>query len=259
MAQAGLQRLADRIAILPERVDERLVDDHDRTRRRIARLERAALDDRNAHRLEVVGHHALVVVDVFERALRRRGVVADVGVVGVERPVRRQPRHGAGALDAGDTAQFFEQALIELRARRGLRIVDVRQRHLERDQARSIEARIDDREVVDGADQQARADHEHHRERDFGHHEAAADVMTRRAGRAPGAAFLQRERQSLDARVHQRREAEHQAGGDRHAEREDQHDRIDGDFGGARQARRDTGESAPARRRAPAPGRARRR
>ena len=196
------------------------------------------MHDRNPHRLEVIGHHRLVVVDVFERSLGWRGVVADVGVVGVERTIRRQPRHGARRLNAANTAQFFEQPLIQLRAWRRLRVIGGGQRHLERHQARSIESRINGREVVDRLDHQARTNHEHHGQRDFGDDEAAADVVPRPAGGAARATFLERERQTLDPGMHQRRETKDQTGDDRHAEREGQDRRIDGHFGGARQAAR---------------------
>ncbi len=63
-------------------------------------------------------------------------------------------------------------------------------------------------------------------------------MVARRAGRALRAAFLQRGHQSGHPRVHQRRQPEHQTRRDRHAECEEQDERIDRDLGRARQARR---------------------
>ena len=236
-AAARTQPLADRVLPLPEGIHQRLVDDRDHAgRRRIGGLERPALDDGNAHRLEVAGHHVLVVVDVLVRSLGRRRVVVDVGVVRVERPVRRQARHRGRSLHAGHGAQPVEQTLIHLRARPRLRIVGRRQRQRERHQPRSLEAGVDGGQVVDGAQQQAGADHQHDGQRHFDHHQPAADVMARRAGRALRPAFLECGDQALHAGVHQRCEAEHQAGRDRHAEREQQHERVDGHLRRARQA-----------------------
>ena len=56
--------------------------------------------------------------------------------------------------------------------------------------------------------------------------------MARGAGRTLGAAFLERGDQAFHTRVHQRREADEQARGHRHAERKEQHRKIHGDFAG---------------------------
>ena len=58
--------------------------------------------------------------------------------------------------------------------------------------ARAIEARVDLGEVPDRTQQQARADHEHHGERDLHHDEGAPDAAADATGRALRAAFLQR-------------------------------------------------------------------
>ena len=99
----------------------------------------------------------------------------------------------------------------------------LRQRHRERHEPRSIEAAVHLREVVDRAQEQSRADDQHDGQRHFRHDEPAAHVMTRRVGRALGAAFLQRRDQAAHARVHQRREADDDAGHHRHTQRKEQH------------------------------------
>ena len=110
-SKAGLQRLPDRIAILPERIHQCFVDDHNRTRHRIAGHERSPLHDRNAHRLEVVGHHCLVIVDILKWSFRRRGVIADVGIVGIQRAIGGVASHRADAFNTGHAAQPLQSAV----------------------------------------------------------------------------------------------------------------------------------------------------
>ena len=188
-----------------------------------------------AHRLEIVRHDVLVVVDVLERSLGRRRVVVDLGVVCVHLPHRWQARHRGRGLDAGDGAQPVEQALIQLGAASRGGIVHGGQRHLEGDEPRAIEAGIDVDQVVDRPEQQPGARDEHHGQRDFSHHEAAADQVPRRAGRLHTSLF-ERRHQLLDPCVHQGREAEDDAGGQREAQREQQDRRIDRQLARSRQA-----------------------
>ena len=90
-------------------------------------------------------------------------------------------------------------------------------------------------QVVDRAQQQAGAGDEHHRERDFRHHESAADQVPGRAG-SLDATLLERRHQLVDPRVNQRREPEHGAGGDRQQHGEQQDGRIDRHLVGSREA-----------------------
>ena len=90
-------------------------------------------------------------------------------------------------------------------------IVWLCQRHRERHQARSIESRIDAREVVDRSDQQARANDEHHRQRDFDHNERAADVVASSAARPSVPALLERGHEVINPSLREGREAEEHA------------------------------------------------
>src|SRR5437667_8329017 len=107
-----------------------------------------------------------------------------------------RPDMTAAPCTAWCNPQLIEKALIRRTAR--VRIVWLCQRHRERHQARSIESRIDAREVVDRADQQARANDEHHRQRDFDHNERAADVMASSAARPSIPALLERGHEVID-------------------------------------------------------------
>jgi hypothetical protein len=65
---ARLYALPDWVSSFPERIDELLVNDGDHTRGRgICWLKAATPNDRNAHRLEIVGRHVLGIIDDFER------------------------------------------------------------------------------------------------------------------------------------------------------------------------------------------------
>ena len=227
--------------------------------RRVGRLKTATLHDRNAHRLEIVGHDVLVVVDVLVRPFRRRRVIVDVGVVRVHRAIRRQARHRGRPLHARHSAERLEQALIQLRARGGLRVVDVGQRHREGHEARSIEPGVERGEVVDRAQQQARADHEDDGQRHLGHHEPAPDVMARRSRRSSRAALLERGDDPFHAHMQKGRKPEDHAGRHRHGKRKQQHPRVDGHAARPWQARRIGAGAAPAHPHAQAEAPARRR
>jgi hypothetical protein len=87
------------------------------------------------------------------------------------------------------------------------------QRHRERHKARSIESRIDAREVVDRSDQQTRAIDKHHRQRDFDHNERAADMMASSAAGPSVPALLKRRHEVINPSLRDGREAKENARG----------------------------------------------
>src|SRR4051794_682862 len=72
------QTLANRVPSLPDPFRQSLIDDSHLALRRVAgSLEAAAGDDRDAHRLEIVAHDELIVVDDFKVPAIVGGVVLD--------------------------------------------------------------------------------------------------------------------------------------------------------------------------------------
>ena len=136
-------------------------------------------------------------------------MVLDTGRDGLWRSIRRQTRHDGGPLHAWCNPQLIEKALIRRTARVG--VVWFCQRHRERHKARSIESRIDAREVEDRSDQQTRANDEHHRQRDFDHNERAADMMASSAAGPSVAALPEGGHEVVDPSLRDGREAEEHA------------------------------------------------
>ena len=151
----------------------------------------------------------MVVVDDLNGAAVSGGVILDSGRDRLRRSIRRQTRHDGGRLHAWCDPQFIEKALIGRTARVG--VVWFGQRHRERHQARSIESRIDAREVVDRSDQQSRASDEHHCQRDFDDNERAADVIAPTAARRSVPALLERGHEVVHPSLRNRREAKEHA------------------------------------------------
>jgi len=83
----------------------------------------------------------------------------------------------------------------------------------ERHKARSIESRIDAREVVDRSDQQTCANDKHHRQRDFDHHERAANMVASSAAGPSVPALLERRHEVIHPSLRDGREAKEHASG----------------------------------------------
>ena len=115
------QTLPDRVLALPDPVRQRFIDhDHLALRRDVGPFETAASDDRDAHRLEIIAHDELVVVDDLNGPSIGGGVVLNTCGDRVWRSIRWQTRHDGRPLHAGCGAKPLENALICLRARVGL-------------------------------------------------------------------------------------------------------------------------------------------
>ena len=112
----------------------------------------------------------------------------------------------------------------------------LRQDQPERRQARAIEAAVHERQRPEAAQQQPGADDEHHRERDFRHHQRVAGARARGADGRAGAAFVERAVHRLLAQVQQRREPEQEAGRERGDEREGEDPPVERDVRGPRHA-----------------------
>src|SRR5258708_10046212 len=115
------QTLANRVLPLPDPLRQSLIDDNYLALRRVAgSLEAAASDDRDAHRLEIVAHDELVVVDDFKGPSIVGGVVLDRSSDRIWSSIRRQTRHGSRSQYARYGAEPVEEAVICLRACVGL-------------------------------------------------------------------------------------------------------------------------------------------
>jgi hypothetical protein len=100
-------------------------------------------------------------------------------------------------------------------------------------------------QIPEAPQEQPRADHEHHGERDFRHHQRAARAGARGPRARPRAAFLQAVAEARLAKVQQRSETEHDAGEERDAEGEDEHAPVERDLRGPRDAVRVRREQDP--------------
>ena len=176
-------------------------------------VERAALHDRDPHRLEIAGGDRLVIVHPVAWRLRRRGVAFDVRAEAVDLALGREPGHRRHPLHAGHGAEPIDQALIHPQPLIEVRVRGGRQRDAERDQPRSVESGIDVHQVHDRPEHQPRAHHEHNRERHFSGDKRTAHGMagTRRAARRT---LVQQTAGRIAEGMQQRRQAERDAGDD---------------------------------------------
>ena len=156
--EPGLQALPNRALLLEERLRERLVDEDDRAARDIRRREIPPVDERDAHRLQVIAGHGLVVVDVLGRPFGRRGVAFEVRVVRVHLAHRREPGHRRDALHAGLLRQPAGQPVEEVHDALRRAIGRPGQHDPERDEAAPVEAGVDGHQVPEAPQQEARAD-----------------------------------------------------------------------------------------------------
>ena len=132
---------------------------------------------------------------------------------------RRFADAGQGVDPRHDLAQVCVQLI-------GLRELAARDWQTRRDDVGRVESGVDTHHLEEAADEQARADEQHERQRDFDHHERAAQPAAARVGRRSAPAFLHRPRQIRFRRLQRGREAEDHAGRQRQYQRECEHTRI---------------------------------
>ena len=134
----------------------------------IARLDRPARDQRNPHRFEVArrDQHLAGVPALFAR-LRLRPALDDEIVEPAGTALDRQARDRARRFHARQRGDSLDERRVEVAHGRRVRIGRQRQRLPDRVHTLGVEAEIDSANVLVAAQQQTRADDEHHAQRDL--------------------------------------------------------------------------------------------
>src|ERR1700682_1529899 len=172
-----MNALAERVLIGPEFLRHVFVDDnHARIRVCVLLVEEAAFAQRNLHGLEVVSTgDALVGVDEVLARWRHAAFHRD-GSPG-KGPAQRQRGHTAGRARSRQMFQTFPELVI--RIEHGLRSVVLVAGHGEfkREYAVGIEPPSHLLQAGETADEQSRANEQHHRERQFGNYQRTSSVV----------------------------------------------------------------------------------
>ena len=191
------------------RLRERLVDHRDQRRLQIVAIgEVAPLQQRNPHRLEVVGRDDVEARLRHRRRIRRRlsfDGVADHAAVAAERHRAHQRRR----LHAGNRPHALDRALEEPRDVLRLRVLALRQAELQREHVRRVEAERRLLHRQQALDQQHRHRDQRHRHRHLDDGEDVAQPTAFAGGAAEaglqhaadvGARRAQRRRQAAQHR-----------------------------------------------------------
>jgi hypothetical protein len=228
-------RLANRIPIAEVFARERVVDDHDGLRIcGVLRGEGAAAQHADVQRLEVA---------------RARGAI--VGRWLVARLVRRSPANVERQHIPADQRQRLDEAdrrdvaalqrrcerIVELLLRCTGRVRARRQRDLEREHVRRVEAGVHVRQLGEASQEQERARHEHERQPDLRDEQHGARGSAVGCCRSAAAA-CQRRRDVRTRGLPGRHHAEDQRGEARRGHGEREHVRVHRDVGHARQGLR---------------------
>ena len=211
-----LECLPDGIGVPEIPSCERLV--HDRRLRRVgpvSTVERPACEERRLHHVEVVAADFVEVhVAVLHCAARHD---ASIPITAAERHDQRL----GGVAHAGDLLEARHDGSEGLSPRlgphRGSAQVDSHHHHVR------IEAQFDRAEVFQGAPEEQRADHEHHRERDLHDHQPAPQRERLVSFGRRSAAGLHGIRQITASGLERRAEAEQHAREDRDGGHERKH------------------------------------
>ena len=166
---------------------ERAVDDRDAIGAvAIARVERAAGDDRDFQRREVSVSDDPVIGRGLAAGFRRRCTVDDVAraaVVGAE----RQHVDEAGRVHAGHARHGLGGVLEEAPLRLLVLVAVFRQRDGQRQHAIGIEPRVDLLQLRERADEQSGRHEQHERQCHFANHQRRAETPVSRSRRAVAA------------------------------------------------------------------------
>ena len=139
LRSARAHAFTNRALILVEHLRQRLVHQQHRSPGHISRGKVATLQNGNPHRLQVVDRYRLVIIDVLERPLRRRGVAFEVGIVRIDQPDRREPRHRRDTLNAALRRQLAREPSEKIHAALRCPVTGARQNDSERHQLIAVE------------------------------------------------------------------------------------------------------------------------
>src|SRR5262245_37925570 len=178
VAVTDVDPLADRVSIHEETPREALVDDrHARRLAVIPAAEVAAFEQRNAHRLEIVGaYRAVRGRQLFSG--RSGGAAFDLEADSDTCAGKRRADAGADRLNARNGGQAPPDLLVEGRLLLRLRVTRWRQKSLQRQESLRVETGIDLLKPEKALDHQPRACEQHNRERHFRNHKRAAHALT---------------------------------------------------------------------------------
>ena len=230
--RAGLperEALAERITAAEVGARESLVHEDDRHRTDgVGGSEVAAAEDGNAGGLEKTGGDGLVAQ--FPAGDGRPAL--DMEIARPQVAVEGEPGGRPCCANAARLPQALERRGVERGDLRRLVVADSRQRHPEGHGVRHVDARIDAPELGKAARDQPGADEQHHRQRDLGANQQAAQPRAGRRGRA--AAVLQCRRWRPPDAVPRRGDAEDQGCREAGDDQEPEHDWIERHAGDSR-------------------------
>ncbi len=260
-AEPRLQPAAERTLVAEERLRQRLVDERDGWPADVATSVKSRPSTSGIPSVvRYVGVDVLVVVDVLERPVRRCRVALEIGVVGVDLPLRRQALHGRRALHARQLRQLRLQTREE---------VDDRLRRSDTVALGRTRPNVTRRLRLNPASTRIRFQKlRSSRPAPMTSTTASATSDMTSAAAHPGARggrgrslprLLQRAVDDVLTQVQQRRQAEDDAGRSGDQDREHEHDGIEPDLARSAAGSRDSPRAASGGRRTPAPRRARRR
>ena len=204
---------------------EAAADDHYQRRVLVVgRGESTSVRQADGHRIEVArGDRSPIRVGSCRRC--RSGLTFDGEGPGGVVSRQRQSIGGADRQDTGHSAQVVGGPLEESPLPSGSVVLPVRQEGRHHQRVIRLEAGIDPAQVLEGGEQQAGADQQHHRQRDLGDDENAERASMRAGG--PSTFTFQRVVHIGPRRVPGRNDPEQDAGHDCDRDRKDQRPAID--------------------------------
>ena len=194
---------------MPEATRHRLIDYHDLLGAvvPVRRLEDAAFERADAHRLEVAFVHYVPVVDVFGRPVRGPLIVFDIGVVCVYRAQRGEPRDKRSGLDSGQRGQSLLELIGKTQSIRGL-ISRSGKLEIERRNPAWFESDLDLSKLPEGANHETRPDHRNHGECYLRDHKRLSQSVTSATARGSLSRASQRSCEIAVAHLKKRRHRE---------------------------------------------------
>ncbi len=231
------QMRAERAAVRPVPPGETLADEHYRRGLRgVVFVEFAPGDQRNLHGAEITGARYAIVR--HPRFIRRRSASLDGEINAGQGAAQGQHGDEADGLDSGQSLEAWPQLVIERRDCDAAGVACLRQRKPDGQHVLRVEAGTDRLQSEKALDEQAGADQQHQRDRDFRDDQQAPRATLPRPADRSAPVLLE-----LFAGVHARGlpgrgQTEDQPGHERKREGEPQHSEIHADFAGARQGRR---------------------
>ena len=221
-----LDAFAHRIFPRPEAIgDARAQDDVAEVRFVVAPLEETSRAERDPHRLEVPGRRGFIPEDRWQLVGPRRKVLQHVRGTRATR-TEGNGAHRAHRLHAGQRRHAVEEILVEPRGLCRVGVLGVGQVEAEREHPVGVEARIGVANLPEAAHQETRSHQQHHGQCGLGDHQRVAGGVPRGPGRPPSRS-LDRGHHAGPGVAEHRRAAEQHRGQRRHAEREEEDERVD--------------------------------